>query len=121
MPDDHSEVSPDRLRLIVDGQVFDVGYDPDQPGAYHYSWANGINDGYGFGSRRSDHERSTVAEHEANIRDFLTAVDPETGFIEDDPEDVGDEDIEDDPGPGYWQTTDRDGNVIRYPDISAPD
>lgn len=84
MPTDRSDVSPDQVRLTVDGQVFDVSYDPKQPGAYHYLWVTGPNDGYGFGSRRSDHERSTVAEHEASIRDFLSAVDPVTGYIEDD-------------------------------------
>ena len=77
-------MSPDQVRLTVDGQVFDVSYNPSQPGAYGYSWVNGPNEGYGFGSRRSDHQRSTMSEHEASIRDFLAAVDPETGYIEDD-------------------------------------
>lgn len=84
MPTDRSEVSADHLRLTVDSQVFDVTYDPKQPGAYHYSWVSGLNDGYGFTSRRSDHQRSSVAEHENSIREFLSAVDPVTGYIEDD-------------------------------------
>ena len=84
MPTDRRDVSPDQVRLTVDGQVFDVSYDPKHPGAYHDLWVSGPNDGYGFGSRRSDHERSTIAEHEASIRDFLCAVDPATGYIEDD-------------------------------------
>ena len=98
-----------------------MAYDPAGPGAYHYSWANGINDGYGFSSRRSDHARSTVANHEVDVRDFLAAVDPATGYIKDDPEEVDGEDVEDDPGPGHWQKFDRNGNVIDYPDIGAPD
>lgn len=84
MPTDRSDVSPDHLRLTVNGQVFDVDYDLEQPGAYHYTWVSGPNDGYGFTSRRSDHQRSSVAEHDEGIRDFLSAVDPETGYIEDD-------------------------------------
>jgi hypothetical protein len=115
MPNDRSDASPDRLRLAVDGEIFDVAYDPAQPGAYHYSWVSGLNDGYGFSSRRSDHERSTIAEHEAHIRDFLSAVDPATGYIEDDPADEDEQDIDDDPGPGRWQIADRDGNVIHFP------
>lgn len=72
------------MRLVVDGHVFDVSHDPTQPGAYGYSWVNGPHDGYGFGSRRSDHRRSTLDEHEDHIREFLEAVDPNTGYIEDD-------------------------------------
>ena len=84
MPSGGDDTSPDHVRLDVDGQVFDVSYDPDQPGAYHYLWANGPNEGYGFTSRRSDRGRSTIAEHERDIREFLSAVDPSTGYIEDD-------------------------------------
>lgn len=119
MPSDRRDVSPDRLSLTVDGQLFEVAHDPAQPGAYHYDWVSGPHHGYGFTSRRSDQERSTVAEHEAHIRDFLAAVDPVTGYIEDDPEDEDDEDL--DPGPGHWRTTDRDGNVIRFPGLGAPE
>ena len=92
-----------------------------KPGAYHYDWVSGPRHGYGFTSRRSDHERSTVEEHEAHIRDFLGSVDPVTGYLEDDPVDEDDEDPEVDPGPGHWRTIDRAGNVIRFPDLGAPE
>ena len=84
VPTDRSDVSPDQVRLTVDGQVFDVRYDLKQPGTYHYSWVNGPPDGYGFTSGRSDRQRDTLEAHEAHIREFLSAVDPMTGYIEDD-------------------------------------
>jgi hypothetical protein len=72
--------SPDRLRLTVDGDVFDVAYDPAQPGAYHYTRLTGPAPGHGFTSRRSDHDRSTTAEHVTQIRSFLDGLDPATGL-----------------------------------------
>lgn len=78
------EVSADRLHLTVDGQVFDVAYDVEQPGTYHYSWLSGPNLDYGFSSRGSNHQRRSVAEHEDRIRAFLSMVNPTTGYIEDD-------------------------------------
>ncbi|GGN43895.1 hypothetical protein FHR83_008043 [Actinoplanes campanulatus] len=83
--------SPDRFRLTVNGDVFDVEYDPTQPGAYHYTRLTGPAPGHGFTSRRSDHARSTIAEHVEEIRGFLDLVDPSTGYIEDDPEDAPDQ------------------------------
>jgi hypothetical protein len=79
----------DRFRLTVDDDLFDVAYDPTQPGAYHYTRLTGSAPGYGFTSRRSDHARSTTAEHVKAIRSFLDMVDPVTGYIEDDPDDDG--------------------------------
>jgi hypothetical protein len=90
-----TEPSPDRFRLSVDGDVFDVAYDPTQPGAYHYTRLTGPAPGYGFTRRRSDHVRSTSAEHVEAIRSFLGMVDPVTGYIEDDPDDDGEDDTPD--------------------------
>lgn len=87
-----TEVSPDRFRLTVDGDAFDVAYDPTQPGAYHYTRLTGPAPGYGFTSRRSDYGRSTTAEHVQAIRSFLNMVDPATGYLEDDPDDDGEDD-----------------------------
>ncbi len=80
------------MRLTVDGQVFDVAYDPEQPGTYHYRRLTGPAPGYGFSIRRSDHVRSTTAKHVERIRGFLDAVDPITGYIEDDPDELGEDD-----------------------------
>ncbi len=41
-------MSPDQVRLTVDGQVFDLAYGPSQPGAYGYSWVNGPNEATGL-------------------------------------------------------------------------
>jgi hypothetical protein len=90
-----TESSPDRLRVTVDGEVFDVAYDPAQPGAYHYTRINGPAAGYGFSTRRSDHARSTTAEHVAKIRGVLDVVNPTTGYIDDDPTEVGANDAAD--------------------------
>jgi hypothetical protein len=79
--------SPDLIRLTVDGEVFDVAYDPVQPGAYHYTRLAGPAPGYGFSIRRSDHVRSTTAEHVTRIRGFLDALDPTTGYLPDDQDD----------------------------------
>ncbi len=87
-----SEPSPDRMRLTVDGVVFDVAYDPEQPGTYHYRRLTGRARGYGFTIGRSDHVRSPTAEHVERIRGFLDAVDPITGYIEDDPNEIGEDD-----------------------------
>jgi hypothetical protein len=82
-----TELSPDRLRLTVDGELFDIAYDPTQPGTYHYRRLSGPAPGYGFTSRRSDHVRSTTAEHVSSIRSFLEEVDATTGYIEDEQDD----------------------------------
>lgn len=69
------------IRLVVDGEVFDVRADPDQPGRYHYDWVSGRH-AYGFGSHRSDRGEATTAEHEAAIRSFLAQINPATGYID---------------------------------------
>jgi hypothetical protein len=72
------------VRVEVDGEVFDVVVaGPDSPGAYHYTWASGRNPGYGFTSARSDGRSPAMSEHEESIRDFLSQIDPGTGYLED--------------------------------------
>ena len=80
------------MRLTVDGEVFDVAYDPEQPGAYHYIRLTGPAPGYGFSTRRSDHVRSTRAEHVERIQGFLAEIDPTTGYLWDDPAEIGEDD-----------------------------
>jgi hypothetical protein len=69
-------------RIEVDGEVFDVVARGDRPGQYDYAWISGPNPSCGFGSASSDGRASTMADHEAAIRNFLSQVDPETGHIE---------------------------------------
>ena len=92
---DSDEVaSPDAFDVTVDGIEFDVAYDPTQPGTYHYSRHTPPADDYGFTSRRSSHRRSTTAHHIEAIRDFLAGCDPVTGYMEDDPDSDGSDDVD---------------------------
>jgi hypothetical protein len=70
------------VRVTVEGEVFDVTAQPDHPGHYHYAWISGPNPGYGFSSASSDRRPSVMVDHEEAIRNFLSQVDPETGYIE---------------------------------------
>jgi hypothetical protein len=69
------------VRVTIDGEVFDVTTG-DRPGHYHYAWISGPNPDYGFSSASSDRRPSTMVDHEEAIRNFLSLVDPETGYIE---------------------------------------
>jgi hypothetical protein len=67
-------------RLAVDGEVFDLR--TDASGSTHYDWVSGPNRGYGFGSLCSDRGVPTDEEHVQAIRGFLSAIDPETGYMD---------------------------------------
>lgn len=74
-----NDVAPAAERLECDGQVFELR--PDQFGGTKYTWLNSRNPGYGFSvSPTSD----DMAQHQANIRDFLSMIDPKTGLIGED-------------------------------------
>ena len=88
--------SPDAFEVTVDGIEFSVVYDETQPGAYHYTRRTPPAYGYGFTSRLSTHQRRSVAMHIMGIRDFLAGCDPITGYMEDDPDDDGLDDVDDD-------------------------
>jgi catechol 2,3-dioxygenase-like lactoylglutathione lyase family enzyme len=75
--------APDHQRLTVNGELFEVNYDPDQPGAYHFVWLSGPNPGYGFTTRVSSHRRQPQQLLIDSATGFLEQVDPQTGFIED--------------------------------------
>lgn len=64
------------FRIEVDGEVFEVR--PGEHGGTHYDWLSGPNPGYGFSS-----SAPISADHERHILVFLSMVDPETGYIED--------------------------------------
>jgi hypothetical protein len=70
------------VRVSVDGEDFEIQASADRPGQYRYDWISGPNAGYGFTSASSDGRPSTMSDHEAAIRNFLSLVDPETGYIE---------------------------------------
>jgi len=68
------------LRRSARPPVFEVL--AGQTGSDDYTWISGPNPDYGFGLARSDREPSTMDDHVEAICDFLSAVDPETGYIE---------------------------------------
>jgi len=70
------------VRVTVDGEVFDVTARPNHPGHYDYAWISGPNPGYGFSLASSDGRLSGMVDHEDAIRDFLSQVDPVTGYLE---------------------------------------
>ncbi len=69
-------------RVEVDGEVFDVAVRRDRPGHYYFDWVSGPNSGYGFVTGISDGRVMGSAEIEESIRNFLSLVDRETGYIE---------------------------------------
>lgn len=75
-PDTH--IYEDLGEITVDGETFAVRVRDD--GAILYDWVSGPNEGYGFSVLGPAHERSTE-EHVAEIREFLSHIDPQTGFL----------------------------------------
>ncbi len=69
-------------RVVVDGEHFDVIARAGEPGVYDFRWTSGPNEGYGFGSAGHCSGGMTDRELEAAIRNFLSHVDPTTGYIE---------------------------------------
>lgn len=70
------------IRLVVDGERFDVRERSGRPGQYDFDWVSGPNPGYGFTSATSNGQPQTAVELEDAIRNFLAQVDPEAGCIE---------------------------------------
>lgn len=72
---------PVMYTLEVDGQLFAVRRAHDGRGT-DYDWVNGQNKDYGFGS--SANADQPVEAHRKNIRNFLSMIDPVTGYIAED-------------------------------------
>ena len=68
------------LTLEVDGEMFSLRQDESDGNAY--PWLSGPNPGYGFSSASADGLPSSLDDHEEAIRNFLSHVDPDTGYIE---------------------------------------
>lgn len=78
-PESERDTGTQSFTLDVDGEVFSVR--SSEFGGTDYTWLTGPNPGYGFSvSPASD----DVVQHRANIRDFLSMIDPRTGYIGDD-------------------------------------
>jgi hypothetical protein len=67
--------------LLVDGETFDVVEDSVHPGSVHFTWLSGPNPGYGFASGLSAGGLPDRTAAEREIRLFLAAVDPRTGYL----------------------------------------
>jgi hypothetical protein len=70
------------MRVMVDGELFDVVASAETAGEYEFAWLSGPNEGYGFGSKTSDGSALSERAIEESIRNFLAQVDPGTGYIE---------------------------------------
>lgn len=69
-------------RIDVDGQVFEVHRRAGQPPVYDFTWVSGRHSGdYGFTSAIHGGVAMTRQQLEQSVADFLSQVDPETGFI----------------------------------------
>ncbi len=75
------DLAPDLQNVVVDGETFEVRYDPDQPGAYQFAWLSGPNAGYGFSMRASTHTRQPQGRLLDAIVEFLKMIDPNTGYL----------------------------------------
>ena len=83
--------------LTVDGEVFTVTLRPEEPGACDYDWESGPKRGtdspafngglFGIQDRANTPsaplQPNTIDEHRESIRDFLSQINPETGYIGD--------------------------------------
>ncbi|MER7420346.1 hypothetical protein ABT346_26785 [Micromonospora peucetia] len=70
----------DPIMVTVDGQDFRVRVRAGKPGTYDFNWLSGPHD-YGFGLSRSDGYAMSLPEMEEAIRDFLSQIDPATGYL----------------------------------------
>ena len=68
-------------RVVVEGEMFEFTV---RRGGIRFSWITGPNPGYGFGSSWPDDVPPTEARIRRMIADFLSQIDPETGYISDD-------------------------------------
>lgn len=75
------------ITLIVDGEVFTLRMRLD--GGDVCYWESGPNEGYGFGGGPvrtvgdpNAEYFKTIAEHRASISDFLSNINPETGYLD---------------------------------------
>ena len=80
---DSSDGDPEPIVLIVNGETFRARADAQQPGAWHVDWVSGPNVGYGFTTRRSDHQWESREQLDRGVRSFLDEIDPATGYLRD--------------------------------------
>lgn len=74
-----TESYTDLGEFTVDGECFRVRR-RDRDGTTHYDWESGPNEGYGFTVSGYGDEPSHEY-HLSQIRDFLSEIDPATGYL----------------------------------------
>ena len=92
LPDsEREEDAAPAVPLACDGETFELR--AERSGGTHYTWLSGPNPGYGFtastvfevsGAAPASRESPDIEQHLTNIRNFLSMIDPETGYIEED-------------------------------------
>lgn len=70
-----------KQKIMVDGEMFIVTR--RGRGIYNYEWVSGPNFGYGFSSASHPAADRADEEHRESVRDFLTEIDPDTGYLRD--------------------------------------
>ncbi|MER6997701.1 hypothetical protein [Streptomyces sp. NPDC000410] len=69
--------------VVVDGARFTVTERPGSPGVHDFVWQSGPNPGYGFTMAAHGAGPLGRADLEQAARDFLSQVDPATGYLAD--------------------------------------
>lgn len=69
-------------QVVVHGEQFDVSARAGEPGVHDFRWTSGPNEGYGFTSAGHGGDGMTDGELADAVRNFLSQVDPTTGYIE---------------------------------------
>jgi hypothetical protein len=70
-------------QLNVDRQDFIVTPRHGEPGVYDFTWVSGTHDPHhGFSLARSDGSTMSEAAMRAAIADFLSNINPETGYLD---------------------------------------
>jgi hypothetical protein len=79
------------MRRSCDGETFELR--PERSGGTHCTRLSGPNPGYGFttspiievtGVTTSSREKPDIEQHRTSIRNSLSMIDPESGYIEGD-------------------------------------
>ena len=68
-------------RLTVEGHDWVVRDRAGEPGVHDFDWLTGPN-AYGITSARADHGQISEADMTESIADFLTQINPETGYLD---------------------------------------
>jgi len=69
------------VHMTVDGQDFTVRSRPSEPGIYDFNWTNAPHP-YGFTSAVSGGGVLDRSDLESTIRDFLSGINPTTGYLD---------------------------------------